>query len=41
MRPLALHTSSKATGTGRRRVLHVVFGPPELPFGLQWQHAVG
>ena len=41
MRPLALHTSSKATGTSRRRVLHVVFGPPELPYGLQWEHAVG
>jgi ectoine hydroxylase-related dioxygenase (phytanoyl-CoA dioxygenase family) len=41
MRPLALHTSSKATGTSRRRVLHFVFGPPELPYGLQWEHAVG
>jgi hypothetical protein len=41
MRPLALHTSSKATGTSRRRVLHVVFGPPELPYGLRWEHAVG
>ena len=40
MRPLALHTSSKATGTSRRRVLHFVFGPPVLPYGLQWQHAV-
>ena len=41
MRPLALHTSSKAMGTSRRRVLHFVFGPPELPHGLQWEHAVG
>lgn len=41
MRPLALHTSSKATGTSRRRVLHFVFGPPVLPYGLQWEHAVG
>lgn len=40
MRPLALHTSSKATGTSRRRVLHFVFGPPVLPYGLQWEHAV-
>jgi hypothetical protein len=39
MRPLALHTSSKATGTSRRRVLHFVFGPAELPYGLQWEHA--
>ncbi|PTT88701.1 phytanoyl-CoA dioxygenase [Pelomonas sp. HMWF004] len=36
MRPLALHASSKATAMGRRRVLHFVFGPAELPFGLQW-----
>jgi len=41
MRPLALHASSKATGTSRRRVLHFVFGPAELPYGLQWEHAVG
>jgi hypothetical protein len=41
MRPLALHTSSKATGTSRRRVLHFVFEPPVLPYGLQWEHAVG
>jgi len=41
MRPLALHTSSKATGTSLRRVLHFVFGPAELPYGLQWEHAVG
>lgn len=37
----ALHTSSKAPGTCRRRVLHVVSGPPALPYGLRWQHAVG
>lgn len=36
MRPLALHASSKATGNGRRRVLHFVFGPRPLPFGLAW-----
>lgn len=37
MRPLVLHTSSKATApTGRRRVLHLLFGPRELPFGLRW-----
>lgn len=38
MRPLALHASSKATGTSRRRVLHFVFGPPALPYGLRWEH---
>jgi hypothetical protein len=36
MRPLALHASSKASGASRRRVLHFVFGPPELPYGLRW-----
>jgi len=39
MRPLALHASSKATGASRRRVLHFVFGPPALPYGLEWEHA--
>lgn len=37
MRPLVLHASSKATGTSRRRVLHLVFGPSTLPYGLQWE----
>ena len=36
MRPLALHASSKATGTSRRRVLHIVFGPSDPGYGLQW-----
>lgn len=36
MRPLLLHASSKASGTSQRRVLHFLFGPPELPFGLRW-----
>ena len=36
MRPLLLHASSKSTGTSRRRVLHFLFGPAELPFGLRW-----
>lgn len=40
MRPLALHASSKATGTSRRRVLHVVFGRPALPFGLEWERSL-
>ncbi len=39
MRPLLLHASSKASGTSRRRVLHLVFGPRELPFGLRWPAA--
>jgi len=39
MRPLLLHASSKATSDAPRRVLHYVFGPPELPWGLRWKHA--
>ena len=35
--PLLLHASSKASGTSRRRVLHLLFGPPRLPLGLHWQ----
>ena len=38
MRPLVLHASSKADGGSRRRVLHFVFGPQELPYGLEWPH---
>jgi hypothetical protein len=40
MRPLLLHASSKSKGGGMRRVLHFLFGPRDLPFGLRWQHAV-
>ena len=40
MRPLLLHASSKASGTGRRRVLHFVFGPRTPTHGLQWRRAV-
>lgn len=40
MRPLVLHASSKASGGSKRRVLHFVFGPRELPCGLRWRHAV-
>lgn len=36
MRPLLLHASSKSRGGGKRRVLHFLFGPAELPFGLAW-----
>jgi hypothetical protein len=39
MRPLLLHSSSKASGTGRRRVLHYLYGPKELPHGLAWRIA--
>jgi Phytanoyl-CoA dioxygenase (PhyH) len=40
LRPLLLHASSKSSGESRRRVLHFVYGPGELPFGLKWQHIV-
>jgi len=36
MRPLVLHASSKSSGAGLRRVLHFVFGPEVLPYGLAW-----
>jgi ectoine hydroxylase-related dioxygenase (phytanoyl-CoA dioxygenase family) len=39
LRPLLLHASSKGSGKGRRRVLHFVYGPRELPFGLSWHTA--
>lgn len=40
MRPLIIHSSSKATAPGSRRVLHFVFGPSVLPSGLQWAQTV-
>jgi hypothetical protein len=40
MRPLLLHASAKASGSSRRRVLHYLFGPRELPYQLQWRHAL-
>lgn len=40
MRPLLLHSSPKAKGASRRRVLHFVFGPNDPGHGLRWQHAV-
>jgi ectoine hydroxylase-related dioxygenase (phytanoyl-CoA dioxygenase family) len=38
MRPFIHHASSKATGNSRRRVLHFLYGPRTLPFGLHWAH---
>jgi ectoine hydroxylase-related dioxygenase (phytanoyl-CoA dioxygenase family) len=40
MRPLLLHASSKLAGIRRRRVLHFLFGPDVLPFGLRWANPV-
>lgn len=39
MRPLLLHASSKAAVPSRRRVLHVLFGPASLPYGLEWSRS--
>lgn len=36
MRPLLLHSSSKANVDRTRRVLHFIFGPEKLPDGLRW-----
>jgi hypothetical protein len=36
MKPLLLHGSCKSTSDRRRRILHFVFGPKELPGGLNW-----
>lgn len=40
MRPLLLHASSRAKSPARRRVLHFLFGPANLPQGLVWNHVV-
>ena len=40
IKPLVLHASSKSSGKSRRRVLHFVFGPRILPFGLRWRDAI-
>lgn len=36
IKPLLLHASSKTIGPRPRRVLHFLYGPKELPFGLEW-----
>lgn len=36
LRPLLLHASSKSSGSSRRRVLHFVYGPRLLGYGLRW-----
>lgn len=38
MRPLTLHSSTKLK-SGRRRVLHFVFGPEKLPNNAEWVNA--
>lgn len=36
MKPLLYHASSKLKSSRRRRVLHLVYGPQELPGGHRW-----
>ena len=40
LKPLLLHASSKASSPNHRRVLHFLFGPASIEYGLRWQHAV-
>ena len=40
LKPLLLHASSKALSPNHRRVLHFLFGPASIGYGLRWQHAV-
>ena len=40
IRPLLVHASSKLNASVPRRVLHFLFGPAELPYGLRWADAV-
>jgi ectoine hydroxylase-related dioxygenase (phytanoyl-CoA dioxygenase family) len=40
MRPLILHASSKPQFPSSRRVLHFVYGPQQLPFGLNWHQQI-
>jgi ectoine hydroxylase-related dioxygenase (phytanoyl-CoA dioxygenase family) len=40
LRPLLLHSSSKATSPSHRRVLHFLFAPARAPRGLKWAEAV-
>lgn len=40
LKPLVLHASSKATSPSQRRVLHFLFGPADIGYGLRWKHSV-
>lgn len=40
-RPLLLHASSRAVEPGHRRIVHLEFGPAELPGGVRWRVGVG
>ena len=36
LRPSTVHSSSKLTHSLRRRVLHLLYGPPVLPYAYRW-----
>jgi hypothetical protein len=40
LKPLLLHASSKALSPSHRRVLHFLFGPASIGYGLRWRYAV-
>ncbi len=41
MRPLLLHASEPARGSGHRRVIHIEYARDPLPDGLKWASAEG
>jgi hypothetical protein len=40
MRPLLVHSSSRAVQSGHRRVVHLEYAGVDLPGGLKWRHRV-
>jgi len=40
IRPLLIHSSGKSDSDLCRRVLHFLYGPAALPFGLNWADAI-
>jgi ectoine hydroxylase-related dioxygenase (phytanoyl-CoA dioxygenase family) len=41
MRPLLLHSSTRAKNPSHRRVLHLEYSSARLPFGLEWAETSG
>jgi len=39
MRPLILHSSAPAKAPTHRRIIHIEFGPRDLPSPVEWAHA--
>lgn len=40
LRPCTIHSSTKLIRSTLRRVLHFLYGPPDLPFNYRWHHAL-